>query len=393
MATANPSRSVPRPVVAWVGLTAAVAVLLWRLDPGALVAGLGLGDFIAYWSAGRRLSAGANPYDWQALLALQRPLGWAEDFPNMMYYPPWALPLVLPLGLLPFGPARLLWLLVSLGLVLGGADALWRYYGAAAERRWLAWVLALAFVPTLIALRMGQIGPILLLGVVGFLLCERRGCDALAGAALALAAVKPQLLYLLGLGVLVWAVDRRRLSVLGGGALALGGLVGLALLLDPDVLVQYRYAVANPPSGNITPTLGAVLRLALGEERTWLQYVPTVLGVGWFVWHWRRQRLRWSWAEQAPVLVLASFLTTAYGAWVFDLVVLLLPVLHVAAGSTNEPARRAALACFLAINGVALSMNLTEASYPAFIWMTPAVLACYLALRPAHPRAAAVAAA
>jgi hypothetical protein len=289
----------------------------------------------------------------------------------------------MPFGLLPFGVSRLVWLVLHLGLFVTCADLLWRYYGGPAKDRWWAWVLALAFVPTLIVLRMGQIGPLLLLGIVAFLYLERRGLDWWAGAALLLPAIKPQLVYLFGLAVLIWAVDRRRWRILLGGSLALLAAVGTAMLANPQVLSEYRYALANPPSGNVTPTFGALLRLAFGEDQTWLQFVPTVIGLIWFPFYWLSHRKTWAWEAQAPMLLLVSFLTTSYGAWVFDLVILLVPMLQAAVWAFSSRERRlvlAALGCYLAINGVALAMNLGEASYPAFIWMAPAIFLSYVAL-------------
>jgi hypothetical protein len=373
-----------RQLGAWVALGVMSAVLAYHVDFSAILAGLGIGDFIAYWAAGRLNALGENPYSWDKLHALQLPLGQCEEYPNMMYYPPWTLALVMPFGMLPFAVARLIWLLAHLALVIICAGSIWRYYGGPAAYRWCAWALALVFVPTLIALRMGQIGPLLLLGIVGFLWFEKRGWDWLAGAALMLPAIKPQLVYLFGVAVLVWAIDRRRWGVVLGGALTLSAAVGVALAFNPGVISDYRFALANPPSGNITPTVGAVLRLLFGEDSTWLQYVPTVLGLLWFPFYWTKHRATWSWGEQAPLLVLVSFLTTAYGAWVFDLVVLLLPLLHAAAWTfeTAEPkARKTALAVYLAIDLGALAFNLGGATYPLFIWMTPAILVAYLALR------------
>ena len=372
-----------RPLTAWACLAVAVALLLYQADPTALVKGLGLGDFIAYWAAGRLNGQGENPYSWDALLDLQQPLGWPEDYPNMMYYPPWTLALVMPFGALPFATARLIWLFLNLAAVVLSADLLWRYYGGAARYRLGAWLLALSFVPTLITLRMGQIGPLLLLGIVGFLCLERLGWGWLAGAMLLLPAVKPQLVYLFGLAVLVWAIDRRRWTVLAGCVLATLAAVAIALAFRPAVLADYRFAVANPPSVNVTPTVGALLRLAFGEERTWLQYPPTAVGVLWFLFYWRKHRGTWDWGEQAPLLLLMSFLTTAYGAWVFDLVVLLVPLFHATVWGLRDADRRvrnAALGLYLAMNAAALAMNLAGVTYPSFIWMTPAIFLGYLAL-------------
>jgi hypothetical protein len=378
------SRQMIRPVVAWLILTALAGAVLWQAVQLNLAQTLGLADYVAYWAAGRLNALGGNPYSWDDLLALQQPLGWPESYPNMMYYPPWTLALVMPFGILPYGLSRFVWLIGHLALVAFCADRIWQYYGGPAKYRWCGLILTLSFVPTLIVLRMGQIGPILLLGIVGFLYFERRGQDWLAGAALLLPAIKPHLVYLFGCAALIWALDRRRWRVLAGGLGSILAAAALAFAWNPHVLQQYRFALANPPSVNVTPTLGGILRLAFGGEQVWLQYLPTALGLLWFGWYWRRHRLTWSWPDQAPVLLLVSFLTSSYGAWVFDLVVLMVPMLQIAVWVLSQPDRRLgriALASFVLIDGLALVMNLCGATYPMFIWMTPAILACYLTFR------------
>jgi hypothetical protein len=350
----------------------------------ANVRALGLGDFIAYWSAGRLNAHEENPYSPDALLPIERAQGWAENWPNIMYYPPWALPLVMPFGLAPFNVARLAWLIAEIVVVAFCIELIWRYYGGPSGQRWLAWVLGLGFVPTLIALRMGQIGPFLLLGVVGFLHCQKRGFTWFAGACLVLAAIKPQLVYLFGLAVVVWAIDRRHWRVLTGGVTAISAAVAVASWFNPNVLEQYRFALNHPPSGNITPTLGALLRLACGHELVWLQFVPTVIGLVWFPFYYARKRADWKWEEQAPWLLLASFLTTSYGAWVFDLVVLLIPLLHACVLIVRDGRTWLAgwaAAGFLVADAIALVQNLSGAAYVSFIWMTPAILSGYLLVR------------
>jgi hypothetical protein len=373
-----------RRLVGWGVRAAVAAVFLWqcaRLTDPAL---LRPSDFVEYWSAGRLNLAGGNPYGAAELFALQRDYGCPNDRPVTMYNPPWALPFVMPFGALDYGVARLAWLLLSLGLVLVCAGAAWRLLGGPAERRWLAWALALAFFPTLIALRMGQIAPLMLAGLVGFLYFLRRGPDWAAGLALLPALVKPQLFYLVGLALLLWAVRERRWAVLGGAAAGLAVATGLALAPNPHVLGQYADLMTHhPPAECLSPTLGAVLRTAFGREHFWLQFLPPLAGVAWLIPHWLRRRRDWDWQEQLPLLVLVSLLTTSYGAWAFDLVLLLLPVLGTAAAlcrAGRRPLALTALAAYLALNALALGLNLLGVDGFWFLWLTPAALAGYLFL-------------
>jgi hypothetical protein len=85
-----------------------------------------------------------------------------------------------------------------------------------------------------------------------------------------------------------------------------------------------------------------------------------------------------------PLLLLVGMLTTAYGGWPFDLILLLLPVVAVAAELSRQasPARRAAaVGVHLAINLLALVLFAHEVEYLGFIWMTPALLLGYVTLR------------
>src|SRR2546430_13113210 len=114
-------------------------------------------------------------------------------------------------------------------------------------RSWLAWALALTFVPSLIVLRAGQIGPLILLGMVGFLHWERRGLFFLAGAACVLIGIKPHLVFLFWIALALWAIERRRWSVLIGGVLT--GLIATAIpmLCNSSVCRQYWEAMTQHP--------------------------------------------------------------------------------------------------------------------------------------------------
>lgn len=372
-------------LIRWGLRAAVVALLLWQCgrltDPNLLRPS----DFVEYWSAGRLNLAGDNPYGSDQLFALQRDYGCPADRPVMMYNPPWTLPFVMPFAALDYGTGRLAWLLVQFALVLCCAGAAWLLFGGPRERRWLAWALTLTFFPTLIALRMGQIAPLMFAGLVGFLWFMRQSRGWLAGLALLPAMVKPQLFHLLWLALLLWAVHGRRWSVLLGAGLGLVAATGLALAANPRVLVQYADVMTHhPPAESLSPTLGAVLRRAFGRERFWLQFLPPLAGVVWLVPYWWRRRRNWDWREQMSPLLLVSLLTTSYGAWAFDLVVLLLPVLRTAAALCRAERGSVALLAaggYLGANALALALNSGGVDGFWFVWMTPVALGAYLVLR------------
>jgi hypothetical protein len=352
-------------------------------------------DFVEYWAAGRLNAHGDNPYDGTKLLPLEREAGRASipvdssgnETPVMMWNPPWTLPVVMPFGLLDARLSQLLWLLVHLGVIVFCADWAWRYYQGPKDYRWLAWALAFTFVPTFMVLRAGQIGPLILLGIVGFLHFERQGRYFLAGAACVLIAIKPHLVFLFWIALALCSLDARRWSILVGGILTGLAATSIALFCNPSVCQQYWYALTHhPPEEWVSLTLGSILRLLLGENRFWLQFVPTIPALIWFGWYWRKHRANWNWGQQMPLLVLVSFLTTFYGAWPFDLVILLLPVVQAAVWTVQEPRLRVpALVVYLAIDLLALALNLAGVTSIWFIWMTPALLVGYLSLRAARP--------
>jgi hypothetical protein len=371
-------------------------------------------DFVEYWAAARLTLGGENPYDPALLLPLQRAAGRDTDEAVMMWNPPWSLAVVLPLGLLDARAAQLLWLMVNLVALGYCGDRLWNQSGGSQERRWVGWTLSLAFLPSLFALQSGQIGPLLLLGVVLFLECERRGWPVLTGAATVLLAVKPHLAYLVWVAILCEAIARRRFGVLLGGATA--GLFAtlIPLAFNPQVLHQYADAMGNrPPAQWVSPTVGSVLRLAFGAELFRLQFVPVAVGLAWFAWNWRRTGRTWNWTEQLPLLLLVSFVTAPYGAWPFDMVLLLPAVVRLVAvvvepltpappsqGKRGEecplPSRErgaseasrvrgwVVLAGLLAVNLGCLLLNLLGATSFWFLWVSPAVLALY-AIGTRHP--------
>ncbi|HEX3148100.1 MAG TPA: hypothetical protein VHR66_08440, partial [Gemmataceae bacterium] len=212
----------------------------------------------------------------------------------------------------------------------------------------------------------------------------------LAGAAGVLIAIKPHLVYLFWIALAAWAVRRplpTRWKVIAGGLIA--GLIATAIpmALNPHVLDQYRDAMTQrTPEQWKSPTIGSILREAFGPERFDLQFVPMIFGLLWIMaLGWRDRNRPWDWSERLPMLLLVSFVTASYGAWPFDLVILLPAVIHVAATLDHRAERPrfvAAIVAYVLINGIALGMNLRHMTSETFAWMAPSLLIAYVFLRP-----------
>jgi hypothetical protein len=343
-------------------------------------------DFVEYWSAGRLNLMGENPYSPEKLFQLQKQAGSIYVEPIMMWNPPWTLTLIMPFGLLDYPTGRVLWLLLHIAILFFCTKLIWPLYGGQEWKSWIALIILATFTPLIFALRMGQISPVILLGIVAFLHFQRSQKGWWAGSLVMLAAVKPHLLHLFWLALLFWSLDRRQWHILAAGALTIVTATIIPLIFNHHLINQYFLAASqHPPSQWASPTIGSLLRTFWGVERFWLQFVPMLLSFIWFIFYWRVHRKSWSWVGQTPLLLLVSIATTSYG-WEFDQVVLLLPILSIFVSLISSDKRQhltfiAIVISYIVINGLALMINLVHWSSFFYFWMAPAWLIWYLIAR------------
>lgn len=345
-----------------------------------------ISDFAEYWSAARLLLTGKNPYSPEQLLPLEQSAGWTKNEPLLIWIPPWTLSFMLPFGLLQYPISQVLWFVLHAGIVLFCADWCWRFYGGPIRYGWIACVVSFTFLPTLLGLVFGQITPLMLLGLIGFLHFQQRSQWMRAGGCLALIAIKPHLLYLFWLALILWAYDRRMWFLLLGGAIAGLSAIVIPMTLDHALLSHYLNVfstAANSPLNWKTPTPGTFLRVIFGMEKSWLQFVPAVLGIIWFLPYWKKHRSAWEWSQQMPLLLLVCLSTTVY-TWPHDQV-LLIPVLMEVANWIYYDRRPVVtgltVVIYVLINAVALTFAVLQLLFFWYIWMVPALLIAYLALR------------
>ena len=328
MEMASAGQTKPLPSIGTMAQVVVVAVctLAFVLNAAAIVVTLttdryaGSRDFVTYWAAGQQLVRHANPYDTQALLPIERLAGFPQNQPPMvMRNAPPALFAVLPIGVLPVRFASALW-----GAFL--VTALWFAIRTIAQLSGRPHsqltLIAYAFGPALSCLIAGQMSIFALLGLVLFLKLERER-PFLAGAALWLCALKPQIFVLSGIVLLLWVIRTRRYRVLAGLFMALGLTTACVMLLDPHLWPEYAKMMRQENIPNLLiPSISNLLRLAINPAKAWIQLLPLTAGCGWAIWYFFRHRDGWSWTEHGAPLMLVSVLVAPY-SWFMDQVVLL----------------------------------------------------------------------
>jgi len=331
-------------------------------------------DFVSYWATGQQLVRHANPYDRDAVAALEHSAGLTVRAVLIMRNPPWALPLAYPLGFLPLRLAGILWSLLLLACLLISVRMVRELHGSPPNR--IHW-LGLAFTPGLICLTMGQTALFSLLGLVLFL-CLHNSRPFAAGAALWLCALKPHLFLPFAAALVAWIVVSRAFKLLAGAAAAIALSSGAAFLIDPTAWRDYMRLMRSPAVENeFIPCLADAMRHWLRPQATWLQYLPAALCCVWAIFYYWRHRAAWNWVTNSSPLVLVSLLAAPY-CWFYDQC-LAIPALMHGAYATRSRMLLAVLAlAILAMDGEICCVPVVS---PLWLWTAPAWLAWYLFAR------------
>ncbi|HEY2909238.1 MAG TPA: glycosyltransferase family 87 protein [Gemmataceae bacterium] len=295
-------------------------------------------DFLEYWASGRLNLRGENPYDPSQLLAEQRIAEPRRDHAVMMWNPPPSLALYMPIGILPAKWASLLWVCLQTGSILLASRLLWQVYACTpGQPQWPAPILAACSAGSWWVIAYGQNTGFILLGLAGFLHFLRKDRPLTAGACAALTALKPHLLAVFGVLLVTDACTRRGARTLAAGIAAIALALGAACLLNPSVMEQFASAVRHPAAG-ASPLSDWWLPVPAFWLRKWfapnyfvVQFAPCAIACTCFLGYRFWRRAAWNWSQALPLVIAASVLTTPYGGWLFDLPVLLVPMIWAAA--------------------------------------------------------------
>jgi hypothetical protein len=346
---------------------------------GLFMAVLGKGaggkrDFVEYWASGQQLVHHANPYDGNALLPMERSVGFPPGVPALvMGNAPSSLLLVFPLGFVGPFTGEILWLLLLFGCLMASVLMVRAMHGA--PRNHLHY-LGYSFGPALACIGAGQVSILVLLGFVLFLRL-RNSSPFLAGVSLWLCALKPQLFLPFGFVLLAWIITSKSYKLLAGAVSSLVFSTAVAFILDPQAWTQYHQMMSVARYDKLPiPCLSIILRRTVSPNTLWLQYLPAVIGCIWALAYFKKHRTHWDWMVHGSPLILVSVLVSPY-TWLIDQSVLIPALLH-GIYATRSRSLLAMFALASAAIEIAPLRGLQLLYSPFYIWTAPAWLVWYL---------------
>ncbi|HVT98491.1 MAG TPA: glycosyltransferase 87 family protein [Acidobacteriaceae bacterium] len=334
-------------------------------------------DFASYWATGQQLAHHANPWDPAVMGDLERTAGYTGQGSYYMRNPPWALPLVLPLGYVSARVAVLPWSLLMLGLLLLSVYLLQPVLGLSG---WQLRLLGCAFPPAMQCVVVGQTSLFVLLGLVLFLRLHRTR-PLWAGAALWLCTLKPHLFLPFGLILLLWILLTRSWRILAGATAAAALSCLAALSIDAAAFSQYWiWAHSSGISSQPVPCFGVMLRNLIDPGAQWLVFVPAILASAWALAYFWPRRARWDWIEHGSLLMLVSIVAAPY-CFFFDQSLALPAVLYAASRTASRRILSALAALYLLVEIVPWFHFGPTTFFYSWLWQAPAWLVWYLLAR------------
>ena len=309
-------------------ILAAAAGLTWIIYTFLVPSG---GDdvFAPMWEAARYVLAGnGSPY---APEAVRRATTLLSDSPvSVRYlYPVYMLPIIFPFALIDsYALARAIWMMVMfVSLVSLGLTAL-------ALTRWrpkflilFAYlVFAWGSVPAVRAAYLGN--PAMLAGffaAFGLLLIVQEHYSS-AGFFLGLSIIKPQMVILLLVFVLLWAVSKRYMQLVSSMFMTVLVIVGATIAVSPVWFVQYYYQLLAFFQETFPASFAAAVWAWLPERGPWMMGIVGAVLFVWLLLEWWRalgKDTRWFLWTASLTLSITSLFVLPYS--ISNQVVLVVP--------------------------------------------------------------------
>jgi hypothetical protein len=289
-------------------------------------------DFFTFWLAGHLVSQGGSPYDTAQWLNGYHlfDIGFIPN-PAFLYPYPLAL-LLVPLGLLPFHSAYILWVtLIQLMILFSLAILLLLEENSRAKLFFIPLLAGTAlFRPTILTLTQGQVSGLFLFGLAWIAFFWQKGKWFWGGLLLGLLALKPNLgVLVIGL-LLIWLLRQKRWTAFLGMLVSGIFILIAGLVANPEWISQYWHIGSTKLSNTFggSPTvwgLGALISHYQPTGTLLIGGLAALFILAGFLWmiFLSRTVLR-------PVRVLALAVTItlliAPYTWTYDQLLLILPI-------------------------------------------------------------------
>lgn len=361
-----------------------VAALLLPFVPSERRFGeFGTNDFIEYWTAFQAISEGFNPYDPSTLLRLQQHVGREDPLALMMWNPPWTLTLLSPFLVKTFSDASTRFLALNFVLLAFFCELARQLVSKTISRRISPTLLlgAVASYAIYLTLSLGQIGLLLTVGIVIFVMgvAERKSFLLSVGALLI--SLKPHFFLLLGIFVIwrAWKLKEFRSLV------CMCATVGTAAIITeahwPDITARWLYALTS------TEPSSATVPVAFWQGSTLLSFLRERFGLGAASWPIRTFSFLTitgyigylSVSRRASLGTLGALDATMLSAvfspfgWLFDFSILSIHGVFISASTLHLKGvmRFGGFAAVLFLNCVTLLYASSPRSYLDFWWYGP----------------------
>ncbi len=293
-------------------------------------------DFFSFWLAGRMMITGQDPYAEAQWIAGHTAANsnWLSDT-TFLYPLPLAF-LFAPLGLLSLQAAATVWVLITQGLLVVCCWLLLSAWKPTDSRAayWLPILLGVfLFRPVVTMLLQGQLGAIWLLTLSVCVYAWRRGQWWLGGALMPFLALKPNVgLPLIAL-LALWLALRRQWRALMAAGVSAAGLLIAGWLRDPlwleklsaignqKVASTFGWAPTSWGLGDAICQHGLSCTIGVGAG---LSVLLVIVALFWLMKHRHRAEPE----VAAAILIAVTMLVTPY-LWVYDQVLLIIPILAV----------------------------------------------------------------
>jgi len=256
-------------------------------------------DFYPRWRGTRGLVLERkDPYSEEVTLEIQQEMYGRparEDEDQVAFaYPLYVSLLVLPFSFFPYPQAQALWLSALVLLTLATVIMILRTFdwkfspsGLLALSLW-----CLLLYPTARSIILGQFTILVLVLVALALWAMQRGWDLLAGCSLALATIKPQMVFLLIPFLLLWALTQSRRRVVSGFIVVMMALLLISTLILPSWipgflagLGHYRLYTAKY-TGSRSPLEILFASLLPTSISSWVAIFVSLLLGGYLIYRW-----------------------------------------------------------------------------------------------------------